>query len=307
MTHALSAEERVAGLGATDIAALVGVSTYRTPIDVYQEKVGESAPVEQTWRMRMGQILEDAIADAYSESTGRKLAKVSTVYHKQYSFLFAHPDRRIVGEPGLVEIKATERRSSYDDGPPPAVRVQCQWQMALTDRLFCDVAVLSGTSGIDIHTVERDQDLIDALTEAAVAFWQEHVIPRVPPPVDGTDAYRRYLVSMHPREEVEELVATAEQVLLLDELKAAKAAKKAAEQHESLVENRIREAMGTAGRLLAPNAVVTYRVEEPRVSWKDVADVMARATRSDLAVYVAADKEGKEGPRVLRVKWKDPE
>lgn len=304
MTNVLTAEQRTTGLGATDIAGIVGVSPYRTPIEVYQEKAGESEPVEQTWRMRMGQILEDAIADAYSESTGRKLAKMSTVRHKRYPFLYAHPDRRIIGEPGLVEIKATERRSSYDDGPPPAVRVQCQWQMALTERLFCDVAVLSGTSGIDIHTVKRDQDLIDALTEAAVTFWQDHVAAGVPPTVDGTDAYRRYLVAAHPREEVEEVVATAEQVLMLDELKAATGSVKAAEQHKALVENRIREAMGPAGRLLAPNAVVTYRQEAPRPSWKDIADVLARATRSDLATYVAADVEGKEGPRVLRVKWR---
>ncbi len=305
MTSVLTAEQRTTGLGATDIAGIVGVSTYRTPIQVYQEKVGDSEPVEQTWRMRMGQILEDAIADAYSESTGRRLAKMSTVHHKAHPFLFAHPDRRIVGEPGLVEIKATERRSSYDDGPPPAVRVQCQWQMALTDRLFCDVAVLSGTSGIDIHTIERDQELIDALTDAAVTFWQDHIVPHVPPPVDGTDAYRRYLIAMHPREQVEEVVATAEQVLLLDELKAATASVRTAEQHQSLVENRIREAMGTAGRLLAPNAVVTYHQEKPRCSWKGIAEVMARATRSDLATYVAADIEGKKSPRVMRVKWKE--
>ena len=301
----LTSEERTAGLGATDIAAIVGVSTYRTPIDVYLEKTGEAEPQEQTWRMRMGQILEDAIADAYSESTGRKLARMSTVYHKSFPFLYVHPDRRIVGEPGLVEIKATDRRAAYSDGPPPAVRVQCQWQMALTDRLFVDVAVLSGTTGIDTYTVDRDQDLIDALEAAALEFWTQHVVKRIPPEIDGTDAYRRYLATRNPRESEVELIATPEQQLLLDELQQATAAVKAAESHKTLLENRILDQMGDAGRLVAPNAVVTYRVEAPRVSWKDVAEVMALDTSVSLDAYRAADLAGKTGKRTPRFHWKE--
>lgn len=305
MTSVLTAEERLTGLGATDVAAIVGVSPYRTPIEVYLEKVGDAEPQEQTWRMRMGQILEDAIADAYSESTGRKLARVSTIRDREFPFLYTHPDRRIVGEPGLVEIKATDRRSAYSDGPPPAVRVQCQWQMSLTDRLFVDVAVLSGTTGIDTFTVERDQDLIEALRAAALDFWTRHVTKRVPPEIDGTDAYRRYLATRHRTTSEVELVATAEQVLLLDELRAAIEAVKSAEAHEQLLRNRITDQMGDAARLVAPNAVVTYRFESPRVSWKDVAEVMARATGSDLDAYRAADVEGKDRPRVPRFTWKE--
>jgi putative phage-type endonuclease len=304
--HVMTPEERIQGLGATDVVNVAGVG-YGSPIETYREKRGEGSPMEPTWRMRMGQILEDAIADAYSESTGRRLARVSTVRHKVYPFLYAHPDRRVIGEPGLVEIKATERRSAYDDGPPPGVRVQCQWQLGLTGRQWCDVAVLSGTSGIDIHRVDRDQALIDALEAMAVDFWQNHVLAGVPPEVDGTDAYRRYLAERHPRELVAEVVATPEQQLLVDELRGATDAEKTAGAHKALVENRIRDSMGDAGRLIARNAVVSWLKEKPRVSWKDVAEVMARATRQDLAAFAAADTEGKEGPRVLRVKWQTDE
>jgi putative phage-type endonuclease len=279
----LTAEERTQGLGGTDVAAIVGVSSYRTPIEVYLEKRGERPAQEQSWRMRMGQILEDAIADAYAESTGRQLVRIGVVRHKTYPFLYVHPDRRVVGEPGLVECKATSRASSYADGPPPAVRVQTNWQMALTDRLWVDVAVLSATDDIAIHRVDRDQGLIDALIEAAVAFWTDHVQTGIPPEVDGTDAYRRYLAARHQPVE-EERTATAEQVLLLDELRLAQRAEKDAAEHVALIKNRLAEQMGTATRLLAPQGNVTYRMQKA-------------------SEYVVKREE----TRVLRVNWKKEE
>lgn len=303
----LTDEERRSGLGGTDIAAWVGVSTYRAPIDVYLEKRGEAPPQEPSWRMRMGQLLEDAIADAYAESTGRKLARVGTVWHKRHPFLYVHCDRRVVGEPGLVECKATSHPGQYADGPPPAVRVQAQWQMALTGRLWVDVVVLSGPSGIDPHRVERDQALIDDLVAAGVQAWEQHVVPGTPPEVDGTEAYRRYLASRYPRALVDERVATAEQVLLIDELRAATDAAKAAEQHKDLVENRLREAIGDAGRLLAPQATVTLREQAPSVSWKAVAERLADRHAEDLDALRAEDTEGKAGTRVMRVSWKKEE
>jgi putative phage-type endonuclease len=301
----LTADERREGLGATDIAAIVGVSSYRSAIEVWAEKTGEGPAQELTGRMRMGQLLEDAIADAYTEQTGRRLQRSSVVYHPQYPFLYAHPDRRIVGEPGLVELKATSHSRDYDDGVPPRVLVQCAWQMACTGRLFVDVAVLAGTTtGIEVVRVDRDQGLIDDLTAEAVRFWAEHVLAKQPPPVDGTEAYRRYLSTRHPRDNGDELVATPEQQLLVAEYRRAKDQLAEAETHERTLNNRIREAMGEASRLLAPGATVTLRQEQPRTPWKDVAERVAEQSELDLDPFIASAKAGLEGPRVLRVTWK---
>lgn len=306
MAKVLTAEERLNGLGGTDVAALVGVSTFRSPIEVYREKRGEAAPQELTWRMRMGQLLEDAIADAYVEKTGRRLARMGVVFHPDYPFLYVHPDRRVIGEPGLVECKATEHRRDYDNGVPARVRVQANWQMALTGRLWVDVVVLGGTSDIDTIRVERDQELIDALVEAAVAFWKR-IQDGTPPDIDGSEAYRRYLTERHPRDTGEELVATPEQQLLLDELRAATAGVKAADEHRSLLENRLREVMGDATRLLSPNAVVTWRSEAPRTPWKNVAEALCERAGLDIEEEAQRAKEGLEGPRVMRISWKGNE
>jgi putative phage-type endonuclease len=301
----LTAEQRREGLGATDVATIVGVSSYRAPIEVWAEKTGEGQPQPQSWRMRMGQLLEDGIAEAYTEQTGRKLVRIGVVYHRDYPFLYCHPDRRIVGEPGLVEIKATEHRRDYDNGVPPRVQVQCQFQMAITGRLFVDVAVLAGTtSGIDTIRIDRDQELIDALVTEAARFWNDYVLTGIRPPADGTEAYRRYLTSQHPKDSGDELVATPEQQLLLDELQRATRATREAESHRQLLENRLREAMGDATRLIAPSAVVTWRQENPRTPWKDVAEQIADKAGIDIEEAAQAAKAGLERPRVLRVSWK---
>lgn len=298
----LTDSERLQGLGGTDVAALVGVSTYRAPIDVYLEKTGEAPPQEQTWRMRLGQLFEDAIADAYAEKTGRRLQRMGVVFHKRHPFLYVHPDRRVVGEPGLVECKKTAW--AFGDEPPVGYRVQAQWQMALTGRLWCDLASFAGQD-IDIHRVERDQDLIDSLIDAAVAFWTDNIQAGVPPQVDGTDAYRRYLAGLHEPFE-EERVATAEQVLMLDQLKAIGDEIKDATERQQLIKNRLAEQMGSAARLIAPQASVTYRAQQGRIDWHVVAShyrSMVTGVPPEALDEIEQRHRGNDS-RVLRVNWK---
>lgn len=250
----LEDSERQQGLGGTDVSAIVGMSTYRAPIDVYLEKRGELAPQEQTWRMRLGQIFEDAIAQAYSEQTGRRLARMGVVFHKSYPFLYVHPDRKVIGEPGLVECKKTVGPAELT----PAWTVQAQWQMALTGRLWVDVVVFNGHEPEALR-VERDQDLIASLIEAAVGFWNDHILAGTPPPPDGTEAYRDYLARLHEPVE-EERTATAEQVRLLDEYRAASEQRAAADGEMQRIRNLLADQMDTATKLLAPQGSVTYRM-----------------------------------------------
>ena len=301
----LTPAERRLGLGATDVAAIVGVSSYRAPIDVYLEKRGELDPPESSWRMRMGQLLEPSIAAAYSEQTGRRLAKMGVVFDRERPYFYAHPDRRIVGERGLVEIKATEHSRDYDDGVPPAVRVQVAWQMGLTARDFVDVAVLAGTtSGFQAITVERDDELIDELREEADRFWRENVQAGVPPEVDGSPAYRDYLRRLYPRDSGAEIVATPELILVFHELRDAERLSKLNDGRVELLKNRIRAAMGEASRMLAPGAVATYRRESPRTPWEAIAKTLANDAGVELDGIVDAAKGALEGSRVLRITWK---
>lgn len=269
----MNASDRRGYLGATDVAAIAGVSPYRSPIEVWAEKRGDTDGPEQTKRMRLGQLLEDAIADAYAEQTGRRLKRVSIVRNPALpAYLAGHPDRLVVGERGIVECKASASTRGYsDDDVPPHVRVQATWYCGLTGRDWCDVVLLAHM-GIRIVRIEADPDLFADLVTAAATWWQRHIVEGVEPAPDGTDAYRRHLAAKFPNTADVELVATPEQALLLDELRAAKAACDAADEHKTAVENRIRAAMGEASVLIAPGARVTWKAAaKGRVGWQAVA------------------------------------
>lgn len=296
----LTADERMAGLGATDVAALVGVNQWKTPIQLWEEKTGQAPPTEQTWRMRLGQLFEDAIADAYAERYGRRLARIGVVHHKRYPFLYAHPDRKVVGEPGLVEVKKT--RWAFGDEPPVGYRVQAMWQLALTGREWCDLVSFAGDD-IDVHRIDRDDALIEDLTEAAVTFWEHNVQGGIPPEVDGTDAYRHYLARVEPVEE--ERTATPEQVVLLDELQDIAGTIKSLEARQSLLKNRLAAGMGTATKLIAPQGSVTYRQQAGRVDWQAVAQVMYTLAGVAPELYdEETERHRAEATRVLRVNFK---
>ena len=57
-------------------------------------------------------------------------------------------------------------------------------------------------------------------------------------------------------------------------------ARKAAEEHEDLLKNRLREAMGDAAVLLAPGARITNRNSAPSPHWKDIAERIGRVAKS---------------------------
>lgn len=287
-------------LGGPSVAAIVGVSPYLAPIDVWRFSRGLDDGPEVTERMRLGTLLEQAISDAYCEQTGRKVRRIGYVGHKTHEFLGGHPDRMVVGEPGILEAKAAVTRRGYsEDEVPPHVRVQCQWYMGLTGRQWTDVVLLANLSILPVR-VDFDAELYQALEEAAVRFWIDHVLAGVEPPPDSTESYRRHLAEKFPHSTDVELIATPEQALLIEELHLADVAEKGAKRHVDELENRIRAAMGEAAVLISSDGRITYRTEKPRVRWQNVAEAIAADTGAAIADYAARDTEGRDGPRVLR-------
>ena len=257
--------DRTSYLGCSDLAAIIGASPYAAPIDVYRRIVDKIEPV-QTRRMRMGQLLEEAIGTEYEETTGIKLRRRGEVVHPEYPYIRGHVDWITEGDVGVVDAKASEYPIGYGepgtDQVPPHIRTQMVGYCGLLRREWADVALLRGTRGLDLYRVMADPELYAALIGEAVKFWTENVIPQIAPAVDGTEAYRDYLRELYPRDNGLEIVATPEQALLVEEWQAAQSASKAAKTHEELVKNRIRDVMGEAAVLLSAVGKVTNRIQK---------------------------------------------
>src|SRR5690349_2159244 len=85
-------DRRLAGITATDVAAIVGVHPYRSVIDVWREKRGEAPPAPETERTRWGEALEPLIRADYEARHGARVEVPGTLEHPDAPWMLATPD-----------------------------------------------------------------------------------------------------------------------------------------------------------------------------------------------------------------------
>lgn len=227
----LSCEEkdiRRKTLGSSEIAAVAEVNPYETQHNVWLSKVHD-VDFEGNEATVLGQLLEPAIFGIYSDRYGRELVRGTYTVGPE-PWMSCTPDARIVGVDGLVEAKLVGLRSLWmwgqgntDDQESDAVPLhylcQAQWQMACTGASFVDVAALMGTE-FRTYRIRSNAEVQAKLIAKGRAFWEQYVIPRKPPPVDGSEGASKMLKALYPRggresitadESLEQLVAKLEE------------------------------------------------------------------------------------------------
>ena len=129
--------------------------------------------------MKRGKVLEAVAAELYQERTGRKLWRSNqTIRHRNYNWMLAHLDRRIVGEDkgvGALEIKCPGLRTFAKcrrEGLPYYYLVQLQHQMDVAGYEWGAFAVFNSELWEMIYfDVPRDHELIDLIHEKGAEFW----------------------------------------------------------------------------------------------------------------------------------------
>ena len=84
------------GIGGADMAALVGLSRWKSPLDVWAQKLGLVEKVVQNEPMKWGVLLEPLIAREYAERTGRRLRKIANPRHPKHNWMTAQIDRLVI-------------------------------------------------------------------------------------------------------------------------------------------------------------------------------------------------------------------
>ncbi len=62
-------------LGGSDIGAILGVSKYRSAMDVWLEKTGKKVDTKNSFTLRFGSFAESFIANEYALLTGEHLVE----------------------------------------------------------------------------------------------------------------------------------------------------------------------------------------------------------------------------------------
>lgn len=264
--------ERASGVGASDIGAILGLSTYASPWSLWAEKSGLLPAQEDTQRLRIGRRMEAVLAAEFHDLTGLWVAGEQTMcrhpeHHWQRAtvdgFVVESEESSIADALGVVEFK-TDSRFGWDE-IPAAYRAQVLWQMHVTGTRNGWLCVMHAGFRVDVHEIAWDEADVDFMVERAAEFWQ-HVVVGTPPPVDGSGATRDAIAAVWPQHEPES-VLEADQGLV--EALARRAQLKAQvltlDKQVGQLDAVIAAAIGTAETItLGGVPQWTYRAQERR-------------------------------------------
>lgn len=191
-------------IGGSDAAAVVGLSPFSSPYQVWAEKTGKIPPFEGNLATQVGTYLEDFVARLWSDETGRKVQRDNaSLINDAYPWAIADIDRRVVGVNEGLEIKTTNSLAMkhFANGEFPAqYYVQCMHYMAVLGPEWkrWHLAVLIGNSEFKTFVIDRDEDEIAALMEAERAMMERIQNDEPPEAQDGDGAT---LERMFPQEQ----------------------------------------------------------------------------------------------------------
>lgn len=263
---ALPTMDRTAGLGGSDMPVLLRLVSYKDPLDLYLEKVGEAPSFEGNEATELGSAFEDQVARLYSKRTGNRVRRNNrTLVHPDHPWATAHIDRDIVGQPKILEIKCSSADGWGEPGTdqvPFHVLPQVHHYLGITGAEACDVAALLwggyGPPRLQVYTVPRDEEMLGILLEEGERFWSEHVVPRIPPPPESSAAANRRWRQATTGKSVP---ATSRTIPLVAELEACKAEAKLLSDRRDAVELELKTAIEDAEAIVDEQG-------KPLVTWK---------------------------------------
>ena len=220
-------ELRGIGIGGSDIGAILGVNKYKSAIDIYIDKT-EGKKQDGNRFTHFGHKLEKVVFEEFQERySNMKCYTVS--YTIQRGVCVANVDG-MVYDPvkdkyGVLELKTTSAYNKDEwtgDTVPQSYYAQVQHYLYVTGLSFAYIACLVGGNDYKEFYIERSLEDIDYIQVKATDFWKNHVMKKVPPMLDGSDSYSKYLLEKADKEneeviELNELNAKAEEIKALDE------------------------------------------------------------------------------------------
>jgi putative phage-type endonuclease len=271
----LSTLDRKSYLGGSEIAAVVGLSPYKTALDVWARKVlGIESPTSPA--AEAGLVMEPGILELYRIRHGADDMRIlGTCIDPDEPWIGATPDRvRDCGinvQAKLVGQWQASRWGVPDDGPegvPPEVLCQIAWEANAIEKATgrtihaSHVPALLGTD-LRVFVVPTDRAMIAMLIDAARTFWMDHVVTGRPPEITAEmgESARELVSVLYPKETRNVVDASDEIVRLALAYDAARAACDVADKHKSAVAAMLCNALGEHEGAQTEDGSV-------RVSWK---------------------------------------
>lgn len=253
-TKDLSREEwlkyRKQGIGGSDVAAILGISKWKSAIDLWLDKTNQTDDIaEENEAMQWGNIMEPVIRKHFAEVTGKKVVEVhAMLQHPKYPFMLADVDGVTTddkGNPAILEIKTASeyKRGDWEDGVPAYYETQVQHYLFVTGVKKAYVAVLIGGNCFKVFEVDADTEIRKMLVAVEKDFWNK-VQNKIRPEIDGSDAAKSLLDKIYKGGKEEQIVLPEEAIEYVDRYIEASAEEDSAKAKKQDAANHIKDIMG---------------------------------------------------------------
>lgn len=283
------AASRAGGLGGTDLAAILSLSPWKRPIDIYSGKVNPGGQPELDKELLWwGSALEPIVRGRYQERFGVQVVaptdlaaffpksrpwRDSTLIEGPESWMLGAPDGWMPSVRSGLEVKCSTRKSDEwgaegSDEVPTHYFVQVSWYMAVMDAQGWNFATLFSGNKLEQFRIVRDLNFEHDLIEAGRAFWFDNVLKQVEPDIDESESYGKYLArkfSLNSGLVIEE--PSQDIIDWTVKMKQAEDAEKVAEADKQLANNHLRALVGGAQKAMTPLGSVGWvRPEKKEVT-----------------------------------------
>lgn len=166
---------RSQGIGASDVSAILGLNSRKTPLKLWLERTGQIPPQEETFDMKLGRDLEPLVAQYFADETGLELYPLGLWQSKARKDHTATPDRGVVGHDALLECKVTgvNLEDEWEDGQTSdhaEIQAQAQAYVLGVNLVYVAALVFGRKKRLEIREIRRDDKVIAHILRAVEEF-----------------------------------------------------------------------------------------------------------------------------------------
>jgi putative phage-type endonuclease len=193
-------ELRSQGVGGSQVGTCLGLNPWESAFSAWARAVGAFEPKESSLAMRLGNLFEPVIKDAWlSENPGWTIYETGTWQSSKPGFEWCHanPDGIMVDENGELHILEVKMSRYPWDVVPAHYRAQVLWYMNILGIHKAKLVALFG--GNDIQTFDIEWSEFEAETNVMlVKRWWDCVLEERQPEWDGSTSTYEMVRFLHP-------------------------------------------------------------------------------------------------------------
>lgn len=291
-------QHRQSGIGSSEVATIVGLNPWETPYQLWRRKLGIDPPKQETFAMKAGHYLEDAVAQFWHDETGQEIIKRSAIdwiiINPDKPYMRVSPDRTywLAEKPhsnankGILECKTTQMSIDPEDIPKHWF-CQVQYQLGVAELEQGSLAWLCSGREFGYKNLSLVPDFYAWLVEEVERFWTDNIQGKQEP----TAANVQDVLLKYNRHTDGKIVEVDDEIFAAyQDLKSIKDELSAIEERKTELENKIKLGFGDAEAIsYGGQTIATWKAPKP--SSKFDAKAFTKA-HPDLAKEYTVETQG---------------